>query len=261
MLTPNAIALVPGAYMVATRYPGWRPVLGFLWLEILPLTAYLYYSIGTKALLFLLLHWSFLGFYELGYLVNDRADTAAERPERPAVRMEGLWLLAAIVCRFFALAIVLALCGEWVDSAAVMNFTKASALIVMLLLFHTFLGARQSPLAAFRVASFASLAFGKYAPAALALAAPDIVMPALAWIFLLYGAGRVLDYAVGKWKIKPVRMLDINTLWYLAMLFPAAALVEYGIAAEGSFACLCVFGAYYLLLILKKSFQRIVGNV
>jgi hypothetical protein len=261
MRTVSVVAFVPGAYMVATRYPGWKPVLGFLWLEVLPLTAYLYYSLGAKALLFPLLHWLFLGLYELGYLVNDHADTARERPERPAVRLEGWWLPAAIAFRLSGLAIALALCGEWIDGVAARDFIKASALIVALLLFHTFLGARQSPLAAFRVASFAGLAFGKYAPAALALATPDIVMPALAWIFLLYGAGRVLDYALDKWTSRSVRMLNINALWYLAMLFPAAALVECEIAAEGSFACLCVFGAYYLLLILKKSYRRIASNV
>lgn len=257
----SVVAFVPGAYLVATRYPGCLQVAGFIWLETLPFTGFLFYSIGMKALWFPVLHWLFLGFYELGYLVNDRATTATERSGRPVVTLAGWYLFAAATIRLSALYLAVALWGRWVDSPAALDFAIASVAVVTLLLFHTYIGARQSIVASLRVVSFAGLAFGKYAPAALALAPLPIVTHGLVWIFLLYGAGRVLDYTLSKVPGRLFEMMDVNALWYLAVLFPAVGLISFGQAAGGSFASLCVFGAYYLLVVLKRSYRRFGGRV
>lgn len=252
----SVVAFIPGAYLVATRYPGYSQVVGFFWLETLPFTGFLFYSIGIKALWFPVLHWLFLGLYELGYLFNDSAKTATERSGRPALSLAGGYLFAAVTIRLAALLLVVALWGRWIDYPAALNFAVASVVIVALLFFHTYIGARQSIVARLRVVSFAALAFGKYAPAALALASMPIVVQGLVWIFLLYGAGRVLDYSLSKVWGNPAEMMDVNALWYLAVLFPAIGLISYEAAGEGALASLCVFGAYYLVAILKRSYRR-----
>ncbi len=260
MKKSSAIALIPGAYLVITRYPGWKQVIGFLWLEILPLTCMLLFSVGLKACLFVFFHWLFLGLYEIGYWVNDRAGTSGERSGRPRLSLERSWLIAALISRLLALAAAIGLCTFLFDKTAALAYVCASVIVFMLLLLHTYVGELVSIAAKLRVVTFAGLAFGKYAPAALALAPAAIVAQALGWVFLAYGGGRVVEYAMTKMQTRTVDVPDVKALWYLAALMPAVILSGYSEYAHGVVACLSVFGAYYLLWSIKRSFRYFAGN-
>lgn len=261
MRKADVVALVPGAYLVATRYPGWVPVAGFFWLEVLPFTCLLYYSAGARALLFPLLHWLFLGLYELGYVANDRAGTSKERPARPAVVLRGGGLYWAASVRIVAWTLGIALCAFWLGAEAAWQFAVVSIMVVATLFLHTYIGTRSRRVSALRVLSFTALAFGKYAPAALALAPLYIVVPGLAWIFLLYGAGRVLDYSSRKLFARPFEMIDINALWYFAVLVPALGLIVCDRAVEGALTSLSIFGLYYLLLLIRRGGRCFGGQI
>ncbi len=260
MLTHSAVVFVPGAYMVATRYPGWKQMLGFLWLEILPLSCLLLFSVGPKACLFIFFHWIFLGLYEVGYWVNDRAVTSEERSSRPRLSLDRRWLIAALISRLVALATAAGLCVFLFDKATAFAYVCATFIVFMLLLLHTYVGAMVSIGAKLRLVTFAGLAFGKYAPAALALAPVAIVAQALGWVFLAYGGGRVVEYAMAKMQNRAFDVPDVKALWYLAALIPAVILIEYSEYARGVVVCLSVFGTYFLLWSIKRSFQRFSGS-
>ena len=256
MRKTDAIALVPGAYLVATRYPGWVPMAGFFWLEILPLSCLLLLIVGPKALLFVFFHWVFLGLYEIGYWVNDRAATSGERSRRPRVPLERGSLVMALTSRLIVLAVSIGLCTLWLQREAALAFAGAATAVFLLLLLHSFVGTLTPALAKLRLLTFAGLAFGKYAPAALALAPVTVVAQALCWIFLLYGGGRVVEYALLKVRGESVEVPDVKALWYLAALMPAVVLSTHSEYGRGMQASLWVLGAYFLLRLVKRQSQR-----
>lgn len=256
MRQSDVVALVPGAYLVATRYPGMLQMAGFFWLEILPMSCLLLFVAGTKALLFVFFHWAFLGLYEIGYWVNDRASTSRERSCRPQFSLDRNRLVVALIGRLAVLAVCVCLGALWFDTDAALAFTGAAAAVFLLLLLHSFVGTLTPALAKLRVVTFAGLAFGKYAPAALAVAPVPVVTQALGWIFLLYGGGRVVEYGLLKVENAAFDMQDVKALWYLAALMPAIALIEYSEYGRGLLTSLWVFGAYFLLRAVKRIAQR-----
>ena len=260
MQKSEVVAFIPGAYLVATRYPGWKPMTGFVWLEILPFTSLLYCSIGMAALCFPALHWLFLSCYELGYVANDKSPTSAEREERPSILIEGRKLYLAVVIRSVCFGVGVYLISLWTADQTVIQFVAAVVLIVGVLFLHTYIGSRSSRTSALRIFSFATLALMKYVPAALVLAPVLTVMQGAAWVFLLYGAGRVLDYAQKKLPGRTLEKLDINALWYLVALVPAVCLICSGSVVDGALASLCVFGLYYLLVYLKRGVRWLSIN-
>ena len=248
---------MPGGYLMLTRYPGVLPVVGFLWLELLPLTAYLYFVIGLQALLYPFLHIVFLGLYELGYVFNDRAQTASERPRRARYAMAGELFWCALLLRVLLFVIVTVLVDQYIGLIEALSFAISSLVIVALLLVHTSLGELREPLSRLRLISFAWLALSKYGPAALALVPMGVVLPALVWIFLVYGAGRVVDYTVNKVSPLDTDIPDLNGLWYVAALPSGAFMCFYLDNPMAGLAILGIFGAYYAVSLLKRVWGRL----
>ncbi len=255
-MSAKLLALLPGGYLTVTRYPGILPVAGFIWLELLPFTLYLYFVVGLQALLYPILHIGFLGLYELGYFHNDRAQTATERPERGQCILVGWLLLAALFLRILFFISASAFVVHQVGVINALNYVASSLGVVALLFLHTWLGERRQPLSHLRVVSFGWLASSKYAPAALALVAVETVASPLVVIFLVYGAMRVVDYTVSKFSTLDSKIPEFYSVWYLAALPVAIFMCLYIDNVMGGFAIVGVFGAYYLV-----SFLRIVWGV
>lgn len=246
-------ALLPAGYLTVTRYPGVLPVVGFVWLELLPFTAYLYFVVGLKALLYPVLHIVFLGLYELGYVFNDRAQTASERTGRGKYTLAGQLLRTALLVRMLLFVIAIALIAHHAGIMKALNFAVFSLGIVVLLFAHTWLGERSQPLSRLRIISFAWLASGKYAPAALALVTLEAVVPPLVVIFLVYGAARVVDYTVNKVSALDVGIPEVYSLWYVAALPAAISMCLYSGSTVAGLAILGVFAAYYVVSSAKRA--------
>ena len=252
--------LLPGNYLWTTRYPGIVPLAGFVWLEMLPLTAYLYFHMGCVALLYPLLQWLFLGLYELGYIANDKAGTAAEQQSRPVVDVIGKHLGFVLLSRVVLFLGGALLVARYQGVTEALSFIAISIAVVILLLVHTWLGGLRPPLSRLRIVSFAWLAFSKYMPAAVVFAPFSVVFPGLLWIFLVYGAGRIAAYTVSKSSLPSTAMSDLNSLWYVAAL--PAAIVYYGYIDDGAggVAILGVFGIYHAIFLLKRGWNSRFGR-
>lgn len=235
---------VPGSYLYLTRIGGGRALAGYVWLEVAPLA--LAMGAPGPAALFILCHWAFLGLYELGYVWNDAADTAAERPERPrpAPGHRGLFVAARIGLLLVAAAGV-ALAGD--PRAAGLYLVLAGA-VLALLGAHTAVGQRPAADPWTRTITFGWLAFAKYLPALCAVRPPREALAWAAFAFLCYGGGRVAAYAVAKAAREPrAGPLDANACWFLASLPATLAALWAGIvpAAAGA-VLLLAYGSNHL---------------
>lgn len=237
---------IPGTYLYATRYFGVVPVVGFVWLEMLPSVAFLYSLIGTGALLFPLLHYVFLGVYEIGYLVNDRADTAKERTSRLTPEIGGGHLVCFFVARISIFAATAIGIAYFTRPEHALGFVVGSGVVLLLLIVHTGVGELTFPLSKFRYATFALLALLKYGPAALALVTVDEVSMLLFALFVCYGGGRVIAYVVGK-EAKREIFLPFNLGWFVCVGVPTVITCwSIGLLTQAMVSVAAVFVAYYV---------------
>lgn len=251
MPSERLIQLVPGAYLLATRYPGLIAAGGYIWLEILPVTAMLCAMLGWKGLLYPLLQYPFLALYELGYLDNDRAATAAERRDRrkPSLSSPGLTLFIAIRIALIALAtLAIALYAD-VESAVL--YLAVSVSVLLLLGLHTRAGLLSGDYCRSRYVTFAWLAFSKYSPGAVVLIDAKPLLMLLVLVFVTYGAGRTLNYVMDK-EAQSEAIFPVNALWYLGALPIGVVLYAFQIAGIEVMVLVVTLGAYYSVSCLRK---------
>jgi len=213
----------PGSYLLASRIGGRRELAGYIWLEFAPFMVGLASQDLGRAFLFAFCHWSFLSVYEVGYLYNDSAGTAAERPERPRLHVGhlGLFLASRGAALATGMLVVWSVSG-WQKAAA---FLFTACIVMLVLLLHTGLGTSRWPQS--RWVSFAWLAYAKYAPAMTACLPMTQALACCAFVFVCYGSGRVVEYALTKHmgRTAPNR---ITGTWFLASLPACGALLVSG---------------------------------
>ncbi|WP_372778324.1 hypothetical protein [Litorivivens sp.] len=236
--------------MVATRYPGFVPVVGFVWLEFLPLTVILFLELGWKALFYPLFHYAFLALYEVGYLYNDRAKTSVERPERGYRSNSSGYVFCFVIVRVQFLLIV-AVVGGLYESAAILQYLVCSVAVLMLLFVHTWVGELSTPYSNARFVTFSWLAFLKYFPATLLFLSFDRALAILVPVFIVYGSGRVVAYILSKCGAERDSVAD-GPLWFfcsLPVLYAISGSLDYGLESK---ALIYVFGSYYLVSWARK---------
>jgi hypothetical protein len=196
MTYAHSLCYVPLGYTYKTRLRNYRGALGFIAREVLPLAITLMLAYHLVWWLVLVLFLGYMSFYECGYLWNDLADSSTE---------SGGDRLAGVTLRFsefvFVRILVLGLSSYvlfrvngW-NHAAI--YFAANISLVFFLILHTSRGIRDVRF--LRLLTFTALAFYKYLP---------VLLPMLPWsearalmmaIFLCYGLGRVIVYALRKY--------------------------------------------------------------
>lgn len=243
----------PGHYLYATRVRTGYGLVSYAWLEFLPAMMALMCVDLILGIVFAVAHWAFLGLYELGYIYNDRAQTAQERsPEsRPKIPLHRWRVMLAMRLGVFGLAV--GTVGTVVGRTQTALFCTLSVTTVLLLGLHTWIGSRVSRKDPRRWITFAWLAAFKYLPAASAcIPLVDSVSLCLV-LFLSYGAGRVLEYALTKhgahieWG-----PLDVNSAWFLATLPLAIVTLGQAVAATQGLLTLVALGSHHVTTTLGR---------
>lgn len=252
---------VPGHYLYATRIRTSYGLASYAWLEFLPAMLALMCVDFILGMVFVLAHWAFLGLYELGYVYNDRAQTAQERtPEsRPQIPLHRWRAMITVRLAIFALAagIVCIVAGR-IQAAL---FCALSVATVLMLGLHTWIGSQVSRKDPRRWITFSWLAAFKYLPAA-AACVPLVDSVGLCLVlFLSYGAGRVLEYALTKHGAHIERVpLDMNTAWFLATLPLALAALGQAVAAAQGLLILVALGSHHVAVTLGRIYLRRRGS-
>lgn len=245
------VDFVPGAYMIKTRYGKPRAVASFVWLELAPATVILWPLIGWGALWFPVAHWALLGLYELGYYYNDRAATAGERARRPVCEVGDL--TGFITARVVFLVLVALVTGAASGVNIACWYAVVSTGIVGLLCLHTLIGERVARGHPARWIIFAWLAALKYLPAVLATAGGESVYLVVLWVFLLYGGGRVLDYALIKGQRSvPDTSVETNAAWFVAVAPPALAFAVGHSHAAALLSGFLVIAAHHAIVFITR---------
>lgn len=233
-------------------------LVSYTWLEVAPLAAvvWLVRHELSAAVLFILCHWAFLGLYELGYVWNDRAGTAGERPDRPRVLPRNLILFGAV--RVFAppaaAGLVAGLTGSSVPSAW---FLMLAGMVAAFLGAHTILSVR-FPGSGLRVVTFGWLAFAKYAPALSAVLPLEAAFAWCAMLFASYGGGRVLEYFMVK-QCAPLKdgVLSPNAIWFSASFPMAITVITVGwLPALPAAALLVTLGCHHVAVAAMQALAR-----
>lgn len=208
---------IPGTYLYRTRHGTPRALASYVWLEVAPWVAGLWCVVGPFALAAIPAQFAFLALYEIGYLYNDRAVTGTERSTRPSIDVGSL-------PRFIAVRVATLGGGALVVRASfsltkALLFTGTALGILSLLLLHTEIGRRVARASPLRWLTFSFLAWAKYLPIVIACAPTPDVPGLLQSFFLLYGGGRVVEYAIEKHggRVAP-GALDVNTVWFVCGL-------------------------------------------
>lgn len=250
-MTNRRLAMMPGGYLILSRYPGIRPVVGFIWLELLPITATLVYTTGWKGLLYPFLQVVFLGLYEVGYLINDLSGTAGERP-----RVLSGDEIRNCITAFFCFRVALFAVTCWMlagcfDLYLVGFYATASVAIFGLLVFHTRVGNCRGRLSALRVLTFAALSYLKYLPGALLFLSPISAALLLFPLFVAYGAGRVVDYSANKLCNISIGQF-FNHWWFLLSLPVLYAFFKFHMFDVEGWVPVFVLGGYFLFSTVKN---------
>lgn len=236
---------VPGSYLYATRIRSGRGLVSYVWLEFLPAATALAVVDPVSAGIFLACHYAFLSLYELTYLHNDRSATASERDasDRPAPASHSMASMAT--SRLPLVACLMAAVGWARGPDAALAFAASCAAILCLALLHTWVGVRWRRPAG-RCATFTWLAAFKYLPALLASTEVGHALSLCLWLFMAYGGGRVVEYAIAKHGGVPERApLDINASWFVGVA-PLLLLVPAGPGPAGGYAAMAVLGTHHV---------------
>jgi hypothetical protein len=252
--------LLPGGYLYRTRIGTPLGALTYAWLELLPAAAALSPLGVSGAATFVACHVAVLGLYEIGYLDNDRARTAGE-PSDPARAVvsprpaSGVLAFAGVrLIVFFFVATGLAWFAETTRAA---GFAAGGLMLLALVVIHTRLGERMASRSPARWIAFGWLAALKPLPALLACTSPTEAVWIALVLFVAYGAGRVLEYAVrkhgGAVRAGP---LDVNACWLVAAAPAVAALLAFGpVVAPSPELAVAVLAAHHVASSVARVFK------
>lgn len=248
--------VVPCGYLVASRYPGVVPVVGFVWLEMLPMTAMLAFFVGWYAFLYPLLQIPFLGIYEIGYIINDSVVSADERPERRRYHLTRERLLRFSAIRVMLLIAACMIIAIVFSGNIALCYLLSVCLLLLLLLIHTWFGAVRSPV---RFVTFTWLAWVKYLPGLLVLLPFDLALKLLMPVFTVYGAGRVCSYLYVK-LAKQETAFPVSRVWFFATAPVAVGLYGSKVYGAEILALLLVLLLYYAVSMLRGGVETRKGD-
>jgi hypothetical protein len=235
----------PALYLFRTRIGSLRGAASYAWLEVFPWLPILWPFVGWSAVLVVPAHVAFLGIYEIGYLYNDRARTSGERSSRPSVAVGSANIFMAV--RVGVLGVAAALVAHVSGARAAGAFVIATGAIVLLSVIHTAVGARVRPNSPVRWMTFSWLAYAKYFPAVVAVVAVQPALSLLSWYFTMYGAGRVVEYAIDKHRGSIASaVLDVNAAWFISMLPVLGGAVAVGAPPPGVLAGAGMLGLHHV---------------
>lgn len=244
---------MPCGYLITSRYSGVVPVVGYAWLELLPVTVALVMLVGSEGLLYPVMQLPFIGLYEVGYLVNDSAKTALESVERRQVALSRSFLAAFVVVRVAVLgSLVFWLATRSLQNVAIL-YALSSILVFAVLLLHTWIGCLRGCANKLRLLTFAILAYSKYLPATLLFLPLGSALWLLLPVFIAYGGGRVLDYGLIKFTERPLDK-SMNLKWFICSLLPLLLLYFGGLYSLELIALILTFGSYYLVSFIRDHF-------
>ena len=260
--------LIPGGYLYRTRIGSGRGALTYAWLEFLPAALALAVTAGgiVASVSFVICHLGVLALYEIGYRANDSALTSAESGGRAgAVDPIGRGRLtqAFVSTRLAAFSAVVAWVGwiTWAGREGAFQaplYALGGLLLLALLLVHTWVGARVRRGSPARWVAFGWLAALKPVPALLAVTTAQTALWIAGVVFLAYGAGRVVEYAVRKQGGSiSIGVIDANACWFLAaapVLLPLLALAPAG-RPEAAFA-LAAIASHHLAAAAARILRR-----
>jgi hypothetical protein len=247
--------MIPGVYTYRTRIRSLKGAASYLWLEWATWLAMLWPVLGRVSLILVVAQYGFLAVYELSYFHNDRAATSGERPLRspvPVPLRPGFIPTAVLV--FVGCTLVI-----WgiQDADRALQFAGGSAAVVVLGVLHTEIGVRVGQGSPIRWLSFAWLAWMKYLPALLACVPWGSAAPLLANFFLLYGAGRVVEYAVEKHGGQQVsRLFDFNGVWFMIGLPVVLSSIPGGSTGNGILGAALFFGTHHVAAFGFRRYRR-----
>jgi hypothetical protein len=156
----------------------------------------------------------------------------------------------ALDVAFVAPRVLLAASLGWLlavqsSPAHALRFMVASLALLALLLLHTWAGTRIGLGAPARIVTFAWLAAFKYLPANLASAGVLDALRLCLILFVFYGGGRVLEYALEKHRARSEPgLVAINPAWFFAAL-PLAVAFTGALAFLPLLPCLLVIGSHH----------------
>lgn len=248
------LSLVPCGYLIASRYPGVVPVIGYVWLELLPVTVALVCLVGWQGMLYPVMQIPFIGLYEVGYLINDSAKNASERADRFPLALSPFFVTMFVGFRFLVFALLVCwLVDELLQDAAVL-YAMSSILIFALLLLHTWVGSLRSWVRKLRLLTFAALAYIKYLPAILLFLMPVNALLLLLPVFFAYGSGRTVDYGLIKFSGRPEEKWH-GFKWFICTLPLLGLLYLSGLYGSEVIALALAFGSYYLVSVVRTHFM------
>lgn len=192
----NLVVSLPFCYTAFTRIQTFTGGLGYLLQEILPLVVATFAIKRDLLPKLAILYVLWVTVYECGYLWNDHRDRQLKDEQN---RLSGatipFWIFGAShVCVAFALLGIVSLRFGWPQAAYAGLINLA---LLALLILHSSAHLRKYPYA--RLATFAALAFYKYAPMLLPLLGYRLGSLMLICMFFFYGLARLCVYALRKY--------------------------------------------------------------
>lgn len=247
------LSLLPCGYLIASRYPGVVPVIGYVWLELLPVTVALVFLVGWQGALYPVMQLPFIGLYEVGYLINDSSKTASERTDRGRVALSPAFVAIFVVVRVLVFVSLVCWLADGPIQDSVMLYAMSSILIVAVLVLHTWVGGFRGWANKLRLLTFAILAYSKYLPAIMLFLMPVNALLLLLPVFIAYGSGRTVDYGLIKFSGRPEEKQN-GFKWFICSLPLLGLLYLSGAYGFEVIALALAFGGYYLVSIVRTQF-------
>ena len=187
---------IPLGYLYRSRLRGYRGVLGFTALEIVPLGCVLLLVYHIPWILLALMFAGYLSCYECGQFWNDSAESASEIGG-DRLQDADLNFPMFVLIRALLLAAVSSVIYRAQGATGATLFAGANICLFLVLVIHT--SRRVRAISFLRLVTFSALACYKYAPVLISVLPWTAARQLLLATFACYGFPRVLIYAVRKY--------------------------------------------------------------